>query len=305
MVEMCKTGACDVKSHQCFNCGTTDGGACCGPDAAQATARCISDHLECKFSNAPATAGVCAACGTAGKPPCRWGCDAPLELDVNGVCNLCGGNMQVPCEGGRCKAGLAVAQGLCRQCGAAGQIPCDGGCNGGLKIINGVCTACGANGLPACNGVCDPGWTLVNNVCQRCGGEGQPPCNHVCNYPMKPVGGVCRFCGSNGQVPCDIGCNSGLVVSNGLCKPPPTPSGPNGPICSTVGQTCVPDNQQGTHCCQAPGAPQLCVFGFCRACVPHGNVCALGGTQICCSAKDGDVCKLDPGSGNAVCDIPD
>lgn len=303
-IEMCRTGGCDIKSHRCYDCGTKDGEACCGPDAEQATSRCLDYHLECKAGKplgALSVTGICRACGSPGKPPCHWGCDQNLEPDVQGNCNVCGGDMQVPCRRG-CNPGLHLAQGLCRQCGNAGQIPCDTGCFGGLRIINGLCTACGTNGLPPCSGVCDPGWTIVNSRCQRCGGDGQPSCNGVCNYPLKTANGQCRFCGGNGQIPCDTGCNSGLVVSGGVCKPP---SVPPGPICAVVNQACVPDNQPGTHCCQMPGAPEICNFGFCKACVPHGAVCAPGGTQICCSAKDGDICKLDQATGNAICDIPD
>ena len=42
MREMCDAGACSVQTHRCSACGTTGGGACCGPDAAQATSSASS-----------------------------------------------------------------------------------------------------------------------------------------------------------------------------------------------------------------------------------------------------------------------
>jgi hypothetical protein len=302
MREMCDAGACSVQTHRCSACGTTSGGACCGPDAAQATARCIGDRLECKFNNDAATSGICLKCGIKGNPPCRWGCDPNLDLR-NDLCDICGADMQPRCDRG-CNPGLEVAQGLCRHCGDAGQIPCDRGCKYPLDVKNGVCAACGWNGQPPCDRGCNVSMKPISGVCRPCGGSGQPPCGQTCTPPMKMANGVCRFCGANGQIPCDSGCNPNLVVKNGLCTVPPTPPPPSTPICATVNEACVPDNKPGTHCCQQPG-PQICNFGFCKACVPHGQVCALGGTQICCNASAGDVCKLDVPSGQAICDIPD
>jgi hypothetical protein len=298
MVEMCNAGACDAQSHRCFSCGTKGGQACCPPDAAQATARCIGDHVECQFSNDAATSGVCLDCGSKGKPPCLWGCDSNLDLR-HGLCDICGGELQPPCDRG-CNLGLRPAQGLCRRCGGNGQIPCDTGCDVPFKPKSGLCAACGGDGQASCDGGCDAGLLLINNVCHRCGGNGQPPCNQSCNYPMKPVNGVCRLCGANGQIPCESGCNSGLVQRNGVCAVPQPPP----PVtCSSVDQACVPDTQPGTHCCQS-GTPELCVYQMCRACVPHGQQCLPGGTQICCSAKDGDVCKFDQATEMTICDIP-
>lgn len=300
MKEMCGTGACEAQTHKCFTCGTQDGGACCPPDAAQATARCVGDFLECQFNPGGfAVSGTCRACGSQGKPPCRWGCDTGLDL-FNGRCELCGGDRQLPCDSG-CKPGLGMAQGLCRACGNVGQVPCDNGCSGGLKLKSGVCAVCGGQGQAPCDAGCGAGTRLINGVCAPCGANGQPPCSSGCNYPMKVAGGVCRVCGGNGQIACDTGCNSGLVLNGGTCAPPGS-SPPE--TCAHNTESCVADFVAGTHCCQS-GGPLLCVYGHCKVCVPHGNVCTLGGTQTCCSAKDGDVCKLDPATGNAICDIPD
>jgi hypothetical protein len=301
MREMCDQGACDRQTHRCFTCGTQDGGPCCPPDAAQATARCIGRFLECEFDpQGFYVSGTCRACGSKGKRPCDWGCDTGLDIR-NGLCDICGGDSQPPCDNG-CKPGLGLAHGLCRQCGNAGQIPCDNGCKGGLRLKNGLCAVCGVQGQPPCDSGCNPGTRLINGVCMFCGYNGQPPCTNGCVYPMKVIGGICRICGGDGQIPCDGGCNQGLVVRNGLCatlqSPPPTES------CSNVGEPCVPDNQTGIHCCQHAGAPELCVYGSCKACIPHGEEVPQGGTQICCSAKDGDVPVLDQFSGKVVCGIP-
>jgi hypothetical protein len=298
MREMCDRGACDTASHRCFEYGTTDGGKCCPPDAAQATARCLGRNMHCAFDNASATSGTCFLCGALGKPPCEHGCDANLKVR-NGVCDICGAERQPPCDAG-CNPGLSPAQGLCMRCGAAGQIPCDRGCNAGTILINGVCTPCGANGQPPCGQGCQYGFTPIGGVCRPCGANGQPPCDKRCNYPLKVANGICTQCGAKGQIPCDTGCDHLLVISNGLCASPQEPSGPT---CATLNEFCVPPTQLGTHCCQQSGAPLSCVWQKCVACVPHGEVCQLGGTQTCCAYTDS--CVLDPFTGEAVCDIPD
>ena len=299
MREMCDGGACDPASHRCFACGTTDGGACCPPDAAQATARCVGERLHCEF--APGTfarSGTCRACGIRGREPCPWGCDNGLGVR-GGLCDICGGEGQPRCDNG-CSPGLGIAQGLCRACGNLNQIPCDSGCRPGLGVRSGLCVACGTAGQAACDAGCKAGTRLVNGVCVACGGLNQVPCTGGCNYPLRVAGGVCQQCGGSGQVPCDIGCNAGLVIVNNRCQPPASPP----QTCSTLGQTCVADFVSGTHCCQS-GQPLLCVYGQCRACVPHGQECTAGGSQTCCSAKDGDICRLDPDIGKATCGIPD
>ena len=300
MKEMCATGGCDPASHRCFACGNADGQACCPPDAEQATARCVGENLHCQFTESTfARSGICRACGIAGREPCPWGCEGSLGVR-GGLCAVCGGANQPPCDSG-CQSGLGVARGVCAACGGLNQIPCDSGCRGGLGIKGGVCAACGGAGQPACDGGCKAGTRLIGGVCQACGGLNQQPCTSGCNYPYKVAGGVCQQCGGQGQIPCDTGCNSGLVIVNNRCQPPGTglPQ-----ACSALGQSCVADFVSGTHCCQS-GGPLLCVYGQCRACVPHGNVCTIGGTQTCCSAKDGDVCRLDTDTGQATCGIPD
>jgi hypothetical protein len=304
--EMCDTGACDIQAHRCYTCGTQDGGPCCPPDASQATARCVGDSLECQFDPGGfAVSGTCRACGSKGRLPCRWGCEPGLDIR-NGRCDICGGDSQPPCDRG-CNSGLGLAQGLCRQCGNAQQIRCDSGCKGGLKVKNGLCAACGDPGQAPCDSGCNSGTRLINGACTRCGYNGQPACNNGCVPPTRVAGGICRYCGANGQVACDTGCNQGLVLQNGFCAAPQMPPPPTPPpeLCSDIGGPCVPDRQPGTHCCQRPGSPELCVFETCKACIPHGQECVRGGTQICCSAKDGDVCVLDQFTEKVVCGIPD
>jgi hypothetical protein len=282
MQEMCNTGACDRQSHRCFTCGIDDGAPCCPPDAAQATARCMSAFLECEHDPwGFYESGTCRACGMKGKRPCQWGCDAGLDLR-NGLCDICGGDSQPPCDKG-CQRGLGLAQGLCRHCGNVGQIPCDSGCNGGLRLKNGLCAACGAQGQPPCDSGCNAGTRLISGVCTACGYNGQPPCDKGCVYPLKVAGGVCRVCGANGQIPCDTGCNQGLIPSGGKCVPPP--SSPTPEPCALEGQTCVADFVTGTHCCKT-GKPLLCVNGSCKACIPHGQEVPPWGPQICCSYDD-------------------
>ncbi|NUO74427.1 MAG: hypothetical protein HOQ32_00290 [Lysobacter sp.] len=299
MREMCDGGACDTASHRCFQCGTTDGGPCCPPDAAQATARCFGHNMSCEFTNDRATAGVCRVCGTRLKPPCELsGCDAGLKIR-NGLCDICGAEAQAPCDAG-CDRGLSPAQGLCRRCGAAGQIPCDRGCNAGTRPINGICTSCGANGQPPCEQGCQHGLTPIAGVCRPCGADGQRPCGARCNYPLKVAQGWCRNCGAEGQVACDAGCNAWLTPINGVCSRPQEPPSQQ---CAVLNQACVPNTQSGTHCCGQGNPPLLCVWQTCKACVPHGQTCQLGGTQICCTY--GESCVLDTETGNAVCDLPD
>jgi hypothetical protein len=301
MQEMCNTGACDRQSHRCFDCGTTDMSPCCPPDAAQATARCRGADLECQFDPwGFYESGTCIQCGIRGRKPCDWGCQPGLGLR-NQLCDVCGDNLQLPCDVG-CKSGLGKLNGLCRQCGNVGQVPCDAGCNGGLKKRNGLCAVCGSIGQPPCDAGCNSGTRAVNGICQQCGYNGQVPCDKgsPCVYPYKVAGGACRRCGGTGEIPCDTGCGQGLIVANGVCVSPQAPP----PVtCASVGQSCVPNTQPGTHCRQNPGAPESCVFGTCRACIPHGQEVPPFGTQICCAFQDSVV--IDPFTGNAICDVPD
>jgi hypothetical protein len=300
MREMCQQGACDKQTHRCFVCGTQDSSPCCPPDAAQATARCFGEKLYCQYDpQGFDVSGTCRTCGQQGRLPCGTGCDPGLGIR-NGLCELCGSDSQLPCDAG-CNPGLGMKSGLCRLCGGVGQVPCDNGCAGGLALRNGLCSMCGAAGQSACDSGCRSGTRLVNGICVACGYTNQVPCSSGCVYPLKVAGGICRTCGGNGQIPCDAGCNQGLAIKNGLCSTNQATTPEN---CSSIGESCVPDSQQGIHCCQNPGAPELCVYEKCHACIPHGAEVPAGGTQICCDAKDGDQVVLDQASGRWVCGIP-
>jgi hypothetical protein len=299
--DMCQGGVCDRQSHRCIACGTQDGAPCCPPDAYQATARCADPSVYCEYDPASFDkSGTCRACGKQGRLPCDGprGCDPGLGLR-NGLCDICGSDFQPPCDDG-CHAGLELAHGLCRQCGSAGQIPCDRGCNRGFGLRNGLCANCGGQGQIPCDSGCNPQTVLINGVCTLCGYDGQPPCANGCVYPKKVARGVCRVCGARGQIPCDSGCDQGLVLSNGYCVTPQPLPPPES--CSQSGESCVPDSQPGQHCCQHPGAPQLCVYGFCKPCIPHGQEVPPGPNQLCCDW--GDQVVLDQSSGKAVCGIP-
>jgi hypothetical protein len=302
MRDMCDAGACDRQSHRCFTCGTQEGHPCCPPDAAQATARCADDHLQCRWDDKGLyESGTCEACGSPGKQPCRWGCDPELGI-LDKFCAACGRDGQPRCDDG-CQKGLGLVRGICRVCGGNGQIPCDFGCRVPFGLTGGLCGVCGGQGSPPCDSGCGPGMRLINGKCTFCGNVGQPPCAHGCGYELGVAGGVCRTCGTVGQIPCDVGCEAGLVISGGKCVPPP---GAPPPIdCAGEGQACVADWISGPHCCKT-GAPLLCNWGVkCEACVPHGEECRIGGPQLCCNAKDGDYCVLDPTIDKVICDIPD
>ena len=297
--EPCRQGGCDKQSHRCFTCGNQDGVPCCPPDAVQYTARCIGPNLECAFASPDGVAGTCRGCGSPGKPPCAWGCENGLNIR-DGLCYACGGDGQLPCDGA-CESGLAIAGGLCRVCGGLGQVACDHGCNGALGPKNGLCAECGSSFQAPCDFGCQPGTRLINGVCKLCGYSGQPPCTNGCVYPEKPAGGVCRVCGVLGQIPCDDGCGQGLVIKNAICT---SPTDPVEETCASLGQSCVPSNQPGAHCCQRAGALELCVYEKCMACIQHGAEVPAFGPQICCSMKDGDVPMLDQASGKVICGIP-
>jgi hypothetical protein len=340
LLNMCSSGGCDKNLHTCISCGSTDGAACCGPDAQQASARCVSDHLTCDFDPGTIASGTCHACGIAGKKPCPWGCNSPLGVR-NGLCALCGGEQQPPCDAdceSGCNSGLKIRNGLCTSscggidgppcdviqkkgagcfqqnaclpflrirhglceyCGADGQLTCDFGCDHGLKKQGDRCSLCGGEGQKLCDFGCDAGLGPSNGQCRHCGREFQPACDSGCNYPMKTVNHICHYCGGKDQAPCDVGgCDPGLSPNNaGVCKPadPPAPS------CAAATEPCVPDTEPGMHCCQGSGAPELCVYGHCKACIQHGDECKIGGTQTCCSFSD--VCVFDQASELAVCGI--
>ncbi len=323
---MCPTGTCDVSTHRCSSCGDSDGAPCCPPDASRATASCRGDpHLRCQFGSGTETSGTCVKCGSLGKPPCDGVCDSGLGIR-KGVCAQCGADSQPPCDEA-CNPGLGIANQVCRHCGGEGEVPCDNGCARGLALVNGLCTLCGGVGQKPCqNGCesplrvakgvcqscgssyqipcdtgCDKGLVLVGDTCTPCGNPNQQPCQNGCNSPLKIKRGLCQACGAANQGPCDSGCDPGLILEGPVCaSPPPGPT-----TCAPVNNACVPNTQPGLHCCQPSGAPTLCDYGTCRACVPHGKECALYGPQLCCDAQNGDVCKLDQATEKVVCDIPD
>jgi hypothetical protein len=163
---------------------------------------------------------------------------------------------------------------------------------------NGLCSQCGGEELIPCDSGCNPGLELIGGLCRHCGTAGKPPCKNGCKPPLRLANGVCQLCGATGQLPCDSGCDPQLELRDGRCQPRTPPE----EVCVTINNPCVPDSQPGKHCCKEP--PQLCVYGVCRACILHGEECVPGGTQICCSAKDGDVCMLDQFTEKVVCGIP-
>ena len=299
--EMCDAGACDRQKHQCFICGNADGARCCPPDAAQATARCVGERLSCAFDTEGFfVSGTCHRCGIRGRAPCNdVTCDPGLGV-LKGLCEACSREGQPPCDGG-CQPGLANVQGVCTACGNLGQIPCSNGCRGNLGVIGSKCTECGNSGELPCNNGCRPPARLAPTgaFCIVCGALNQTPCQSGCDFSLNVAKGLCQRCGGPGQIPCDKGCDAGLAVVNQLCQRP-TPD--DKPICAVRDERCVANDRPGTHCCNT-GEPLVCGFNFCKACVPSGNVCQLGGPQLCCQA--GDVCRLDTASGNAVCGIPD
>jgi hypothetical protein len=280
--EMCGTGVCDRQTHRCITCGTREKGACCSSDASQATERCFRDsvtghRLVC---NDPweGAGGACVQCGNSGQPTCATAGEAPcddglVERETDGICIPCGSANMPTCDVGEpCRDGRSVPDWSSDKCVPAGgpNQPChpDGRCD-----------------YPAyfCNS---------SRICK------------YYNYPnpggVGVGGGGGGVCGANGQIPCSsTGCNQGLILSGGKCvRPSPTPA-----TCALEGQTCVADFVTGMHCCQA-GGPLLCVYGHCKACVPHGEECKIVGSQICCNAKDGDTCVLDQFSEKVVCGIP-
>ncbi len=238
MQEMCNKGACHRQTHRCFACGTQDGAPCCPPDAAHATARCLGRSLECEFDpQGFALSGTCRACGSRGKPPCHWGCEAGLDIR-NGRCDICGDE---------------------------GQPPCDGGCNRPFTVQGGVCR-----------------WVPP-----------PPPSG----FAVGVVSGGTN-CGASGQKPCANGCNQGLIVRNGLCA---TPQAPPEEPCANLGEECVPEWNQGTHCCQRAGFPTRCLYKKCQVCIPHGEEVPEWGPQLCCTV--GEVPIWDQFLEKAVCGI--
>jgi len=210
-------------------------------------------------------------CGKSGQVPCDGVCDQWF-ISIGGVCTPCGGLKQPPCPkqypaDTGCQPGLGVRGGVCGYCGRSQQYPCDNGCSAGLGIQGGRCAYCGASGQAPCD-------------------------NQKCKDGLGISGGRCLACGGFTQPPCDNGCDLGLVLENGQCVSS-TP-------CANIGESCVPDTQSGTHCCQNNTNLAKCVYQTCRGCAVHGQPCPTG---ICCDLND--VCKSDPNTGGTICDIPE
>jgi hypothetical protein len=64
-------------------------------------------------------------------------------------------------------------------------------------------------------------------------------------------------------------------------------------------ETCV---GRGTSTCSQFPSPQICVYGYCRPCVPSGEECRLYGSQLCCNPDDS--CVLDINDEKVKCAIP-
>jgi hypothetical protein len=98
----------------------------------------------------------------------------------------------------------------------------------------------------------------------------------------------------------------------GTPAPPPKvihlPSGPVPSLCAAVGQACTSNPSTCCNDARSKGftsalTPELCVYETCRECVPHGQECRAGGSQLCCDVNDN--CKLDQSSEKTICDIVD
>jgi hypothetical protein len=124
----------------------------------------------------------------------------------------------------------------------------------------------------------------------NCDGKSANGCET--NLTINPAD--CGTCGHRCQA--NSHCEQGVCITQ---SPPPVDAGQN---CATTMQACVPDRSDGQHCCQTP-TPQLCIFELCRGCTPHGQVCPLHGSQVCCDHSD--QCIFDPQSNQVICGIPD
>jgi len=130
----------------------------------------------------------------------------------------------------------------------------------------------------------------VAYACLYCGGVVSPPILGGTSPPKCGTGPACgtgnlccnKHCVSSdsqncGQ--CGLACQSGSTCQGQQCVSSGLP-------CGDVGASCAPNSQAGTHCCQTSGSPELCVFQICRKCIPHGAICPLNQSQLCCDAAD-------------------
>lgn len=106
------------------------------------------------------------------------------------------------------------------------------------------------------------------------------------------------------------GAQGGKRGPPGPPQPVPIPFPPLIPhaFCSSVGQECTSNPSTCCNDARSKGfnsalTPELCVFNTCRECVPHGQECQAGKTQICCDPSDN--CVLDQSSAKTICDIGD
>jgi hypothetical protein len=318
----CNQGlGCDITTDECVaNCGGPGQVCCDGPET-----RALKWTADGEVYSPT-------------RPNMREMCDAGACDKQTHRCSPCGTQDGSPC----CPPDAAQYSARC----VDDNLYCEFDLPNSVK--SGTCRACGGKGKPPCSWGCDTGLGVLNKLCDFCGDESQPPCDDLgCHQGLGLVQGKCGKCGESQQVPCDnngcalgircsaLGCVIGLRVLNGVCAPPPPPpptvprthSGGGGSMgntgpgttpqmppppesCSPVGGPCVPDNQQGIHCCQHAGAPELCFWGgtdngnVCHACIPHGEEVPPFGTQVCCSVKDGDMPVLDQSTGKTVCGIP-
>jgi hypothetical protein len=209
---MCSSGACTRATRRCDSqCGRTAGGACCPPDAENATATCKAPDLVCEHPRDDATMGRCTLCGLQGQPACPGEvCRASggvRTMERNGICVACGlvGTPKCP-SAPRCEAGSAPdPRGPDCIPGGGENQPCLEG------------RFCGYDGM-----YCDNA-----NVCRVCGMPGQTCC------PLQPQlgGGTTRECNGftnlqcanfNGRRVCQY--KPGQAPGPGAPPPPPPPS---------------------------------------------------------------------------------
>jgi hypothetical protein len=300
---------------------------------------CAADHT-CRRTcdtdaNCPCNAGLTCANGSSISPPGPQGngcyacadkatasppCSATSPCcnpgsDCAGVAHL-GGSYCCHERGNGCGTGQECCgtdicrSGACAACTPKGSAcTADGDCcfGNGAKCCGNACTTtatdpknCGTCGkvCPALANAKAP--TCVNGACPLVCLDGFANCdNNAANGCEINLNVDPKHCGACGQP-----CPAGDTCMNGRCMPPPPPPDAGTGNCSSVMQACVPDNLPGAHCCNSK-TQELCVFELCRPCTQHGQVCPQSGSQICCSAAQGDECVFDQFSDTIQCNIPD
>ncbi len=304
-----KTLGCNILTNRCESpCGQVGQVCCDGPDT-DAPRKGLSPNSRllkpmCEASVCDGTKRRCVTdCGMKAGEPC---CGPQPPLAVASCINP-----SLTCH----FDDVSSKSGLCRPCGGNGQEPCPGEhCQPKLVVAGGHCVPCGAKGLPSCNDGCDPPLVedLKSGLCVPCGTYGVRSCENGCQPPLVPKGfeKLCYYV-PQPTPPAPLGAVGGGSGS-GKGSPSNPPSGntgkSNSPLCANIDSVCVDSHQSGIHCC---GENVICNYGYCKACVPHGAECLPHQTQICCDAKNGDICTLDQSatqqSGRDVvtCGIPD